>query len=385
MAVKKLKDGRWAVYYRNDGKLKWEYFGRGPEAEEKARLRNQALGFGPKASAGEPLFEDVAKAYLRHKRAQGQMNENSLAALKLRLSVNILPELGPKVATALNDADLDRYIERRKTAVRYRGKDKRGRPKVAQVGVKVATINRELTDIKAIMNFGANRKPPLIPFNPVAHYKKPGDVDLDIIQPPTMAEVDRIMAEAPEHLRRAIRLSWFLGLRPGAVELFGLTWSDVSWATRTIRIRAAQKGAASRRREMVRQIPVLPAFLDEMRTWFEADRRKIELAIIRYRNKPVKNIHRAWWGAVERARIGRRIRLYDLRHAFVTRAIEAGADLKALSEIAGSDPRTLIKHYQHVTTAKHRQAVEAIPFWVPSPAKKKGAEKKKGEGRAKRK
>ena len=121
----------------------------------------------------------------------------------------------------------------------------------------------------------------------------------------------------------------------------------------------------------------MPAFLEEMRGWFEADKKNQGRAIVNYFGKPIKCIHRAWWGALERAKIGRRLRLYDLRHAFVTRAIESGADLKALSEIAGSDPRTLIKHYQHVTTAKHRQAVETIPYWVPSPAKKRGGGKKK--------
>lgn len=48
MAVSKLKDGRWVVYYRDwrpDGKpyLKREYFGRGYQAETEARKRHNAL------------------------------------------------------------------------------------------------------------------------------------------------------------------------------------------------------------------------------------------------------------------------------------------------------------------------------------------------------
>lgn len=46
MAVKKLKDGRWIVYYRILGqKNKWkkEYFGRGLEAERKARDRHHEI------------------------------------------------------------------------------------------------------------------------------------------------------------------------------------------------------------------------------------------------------------------------------------------------------------------------------------------------------
>ena len=139
------------------------------------------------------------------------------------------------------------------------GSTKNGKPKKT-VGVKLSTINRELTDIKAMMNFGARRRPPLIAFNPIRDYQKPGDADLDIIDPPTMDEANRILAAAPEHLRRAIRLSWFLGLRPGAVELLTLTWSDVNWSTAQVRVAAAQKGSADRRRASIRRVPVVPAF-----------------------------------------------------------------------------------------------------------------------------
>jgi len=43
VAVKQLGDGRWAVYYRNSGKLKWEYFGRGDLSELKARQRDEQI------------------------------------------------------------------------------------------------------------------------------------------------------------------------------------------------------------------------------------------------------------------------------------------------------------------------------------------------------
>ena len=364
MAVMQRKDGRWCVYYKVDGKKKWEYFGRGPEGEEKARQRDKALGFGEKADPDAVLFSDVARAYVKAK-TSGGMNDNSLRMLKIRLEANILPTLGNLVATSITYDDLDRYVDTRKNSVRVRGTDEKGRPK-KRVGVKLSTINRELTDIKAILNFGVKRRPPMIAFNPVRDYQKPGDADLEIIDPPTVDEADKIMAAASEHLRRAIRLSWFLGLRPGAVELMPLTWTDVNWKAGHVRVESARKGSADRRRARIRRVPVIKEFLDEMRTWWEADEKKDDLAIIRYHGKPVKNIHRAWWGALDRAGIKRRIRLYDIRHAFVTRAIESGVDIKALAEVVGSNPATLMKFYQHVTTARHRAAVESIPFWSPS-------------------
>ena len=73
-----------------------------------------------------------------------------------------------------------------------------------------------------------------------------------------------------------------------------------------------------------------------------------------------------------RSGITRRIRPYDLRHRFVTSALEAGADIGALSDIVGSRPETLRKHYQHVTREMHRRTIDTIALgtkFVPKKTK----------------
>ena len=63
----------------------------------------------------------------------------------------------------------------------------------------------------------------------------------------------------------------------------------------------------------------------------------------------------------------RRSRPYDLRHYFITKALEKGGDLKAFSEVVGSKPETIMRHYQHVTTALHRKTVSKIhPLPLPN-------------------
>lgn len=52
--------------------------------------------------------------------------------------------------------------------------------------------------------------------------------------------------------------------------------------------------------------------------------------------------------------------MYDLQHDFVTSAIEAGVDYKTLSEIVGSNPETLRKYYQHVSSASKINAIGTI-------------------------
>jgi len=75
-----------------------------------------------------------------------------------------------------------------------------------------------------------------------------------------------------------------------------------------------------------------------------------------------QSIKTAWKGCKKRAGIVRWIRLYDLRHAFATEIIAAGADVKAVSDIMGHSTTAMIhRHYQHVLDEQKRKVVEAVP------------------------
>jgi|GEM_PF-4669952 hypothetical protein len=115
MAVTCKKDGRWVVYYRDpagSGKTIFEYFGRGADAEAKARKRNRELGLRryKKEKTPEdpgPMFYELANAYVINK----QFNDNSRHYLKLRLKANIFPAIGQKKAAALTHADLPACVQ----------------------------------------------------------------------------------------------------------------------------------------------------------------------------------------------------------------------------------------------------------------------------------
>jgi integrase len=328
------------VYYRrrgDDGKsrIKWESFGRGPQAEARAYARDAELGLlrrRPRKDSFGPSFIELAKEY--HDRRG--LNANSKKQLAIRLAAHLAPAFGAMPAVRIKSSDVDLYVELRRSA-----------------GVSDATICRELTDLKAILNWSARRDPPLIPFNPIATYQKPR-TQQTISRPPTEAEARRIFSRALPHVRRAILLSWHLGLRPQG-ELLALRWLDVNWETSRILVTSAHKGGPA-----AREVPLHADLLDHLKAWHTEDRRKGRSYIVHYHGRRVRSIGRAWRSAVAAAKIGRRIRPYDLRHYFVTRAIENGADLKALSEIVGSSPATLIKFYQHVTGRQHEKTVALV-------------------------
>jgi integrase len=185
-------------------------------------------------------------------------------------------------------------------------------------------------------------------------YKKPAAF-FKIIPPPTAAEISLILDNASDHLRRAILLSYFLGVRPGPIELLSLTWLAVNFENDTIIVTSAHKGSPEKR-----VVPLHPGLVEKLKTWYKADKNKTG-PIIHFRGRPVTDIRTAWRNALRRAGITRKLRFYDVRHGFATTALENHAHIKALSEIMGSSPSTLVKTYQHVSSQLRKETVSKIP------------------------
>ena len=354
MSVHQLKDGRWIVQYRDGANYKREYFGRGLEAETKARARNDELAPRPYKKRTQPkkspLFEDLANAYLIASRATTE--DSTREILQYKLSCTILPELGSLYASRITHYRMDQYVARRLDA-----------------GRKKSTIHREITDIQAILNWAAGPDRGYIEINPLAGYKKP-PLDDEIIQPVTHAEITRILTRAVEHLIKALIISYYTGLRPGK-ELFGLKWTDMDWDQEMILIRSARKKGPP-----FRFVPVHRDFLGHLKAWYKNDGQQ-DVHIIRYNGKPIKSIKRSFAHAKKKAGITRRLRPYDFRHAFATWVLGEGADLKSTSEILGhSSTKITTRVYQHTNMAMRREVINKLPVLeVPKIEKKVSAAK----------
>jgi len=365
MAIAQKPDGRWAVVYREDGRQRWKYFGRGAEAEAEARRYDADLKvagnvrqYRKQPKVFSPTMTELADAYVTAKKST--MAPATLNALVHKLTAVILPIIGYLKALRLSPARLDAYVERRlKTPLTVKvGSKNAPREKILKDAdghpcfPKTTTIHRELSDIQAILNWSADRK--LIPYNPVRGYAKPSRDDA-IIRPPSTMEVGALVRHAAEHLKRALLIAYFTGLRPGGAELYRLTWNDVDLDSGEIFVTSARKGGLRSRR-----VPVHFSFAEMLKDWHADDGGKGFL--IHYRGAPVKSIKTAFAAAKCRAGISRRLRPYDLRHAFATAILAAGGDLKSTSELLGhSRPDTTTRVYQHTSPELHRDAISRLP------------------------
>jgi integrase len=223
-------------------------------------------------------------------------------------------------------------------------------------GVAQSTVNRRVSILRAALNWAVDNG--LLPRNPIRDLRLPPAKTLRIA-PPTPQESNALLAVAPPHIQRIIILGLSLGARIGQSELYGLTWNDVDFDNAMVRMPNAQK---NKKFNDGRDVPIRKTLLPLMRKWYDYDKARNYSYVVSWRGKPVRNIVNAWHNSLKKAGIARRIRPYDLRHAFATYSLAGGADIGSVATIMGhSDPSMILKIYQHVQDTQKRQAVEKLP------------------------
>ena len=206
--------------------------------------------------------------------------------------------------------------------------------------IKQATRHNRLSMLRTVLNWRAEKaycSPIRFPKFAHGHYEK--------FIPPSPEELRQMLHAASPHIQRVIILGSQCGIRFGASELFKLTWNDVDFELGIIRVQAAHKNPSA----PWRAIPMRQSLKRIMREWRDADLSEGINHIINYMGKPVASIKRAWANTLQKAGITRRIRPYDLRHAFATELIAQGVDIGTVAKLMGhSSPNMIYQHYQYM-------------------------------------
>ena len=222
-------------------------------------------------------------------------------------------------------------------------------------GVGRTTANRRLgllrTAFSRAVRWGLLNANPLSSLRLAAQPRQTPD-------PPTVHEAKLIYEAASEHVKRVVLLGLATGARIGPSELFRLRWSDVDLEHAVLRMPQAAKGA----RAEGRAVPIRQDILGQLRAWAAQDAAVQCPWVVHYKGRPVRNVSHAWHKALQRAGIERRIRPYDLRHAFASHALDAGADLKSVADIMGhANEAMIVRFYRHTNPESLRAATEAAP------------------------
>lgn len=352
MAIRERK-GRaspWQVYWNNplSGKRESANFATRQEAEKHDSLIKHRIKFDRESfrkenveengTARDVTLEACYLAYLKEKQFSKKGLSWQIDAMRYPLQ-----KIGLLSVTSITRQHLEQIKAEMLTTM----------------PVKSATIRGRLSVMRTVLRWCVAQgymEPLEFPKLPPAQYEK--------FVPPTPAELEAIMAVAAPHIVRTVILGAQCGVRVGPSELFSLTWDDVDLVRGVLRVHGAKKNHNAPWRE----VPIRESLLPLFRQWQLEDTAAGVSYLIHHCGKPVESVKRAWMQALRRAGITRRIRPYDLRHAFATEMLAVGIDVGTVAKLMGhSSPAMILMHYQYVMDGQKKAAVEALPDLVHVP------------------
>jgi integrase len=353
--IVRLGDGRWRVrWYKgeeNGRRLYGSKNVRGTKKKAEAALRDalnrQDRGIATPSPSRVPRLRDQVEAWKGTQKAKALRDSTRRDYLKI-LDRHVLPELGGLRLDAIHTATIEKEVVGPLL--------ERGCNRTAQLAVAA------LSGV-----FRSALKDPTLGLvgNPCRGVTV-GRGKRREIRPLSASERgafrEAIRGTEPEPLWLLMMLT---GLGPG--EALGLGWEHLDLEAGELRVRRTldtevrvlvDDTKRPSRRRTVPLVPELRAILRER--WLQAGRPAEGLVFADRLGRPLdfhKLRARHFRDALERAGIKRRVTPYALRHGFATAALEAGVDVKTVSDLMGHNSTHMVQNvYQHVSDDRRREA-----------------------------
>ena len=373
--AKRRKRGEGSVHLRKDGR--WEgrcvvaYDDKGLPITKNvlAKTRTECVDNLKKLKencAGQPIeklqpdmtfgewldfwYQNYSKPKLRPTTQMGYENA---------IYKHIIPALGKIPLSDLSTNDIQQFYTKLKKAGRLI------RTELYGEGVSDRTVWSCHTRIRTALNRAMQDG--LIRINPAADCKLPpqNTKEMQIL---TREEMQRFLIQAKEEgYFELFLLELATGLRRG--EVLALQWDDLNFDTGELRIERQVYRAngelvvsAPKTKASIRTIVLPPSLVEVMREYRQqVDSRWMFPSPVK-RDSPLDpaTCRKRLQTILEHAGC-KRVRFHDLRHLFVTTALESGMDVKTLSAIIGHvSAKTTLNTYTHVTDAMRQTAAAKI-------------------------
>lgn len=273
---------------------------------------------------------------------------SSLALLK-HFRDTSLDRIGAAEVEAFKTARLSQFRTRRA---------KEGR-KLTSKPIKPATVNREIACLRALFNYYIRSGVALT--NPIGRTGvKSYREDNEHTRVLTYEEEAKYLAKATPMLADVAVLILETGMRPE--EVCHIEAANVNLSESYLYIPLGKTKAAKRRIKLTaRAKEVLTRRMKECeraRRMKESEGRYI-FTHASDPNRPVPGVKGAHLRAVRNSNIAP-FRLYDCRHTFATRAIQAGVDLVTLAAVLGHSKINMVMRYAHPTQKHQTEAIAKI-------------------------
>lgn len=353
-SIYKRSDGRWEARYVKeigaDGKKKYAsvYAWRYNEAKEK---RQQILQSTPPVSPRSQLtVSQLMSQWLGHihsgvKPATYQKYE-SLA------SNHIVPALGSKALAEITRADVDQFARTQKEHGRLRGGT-----------LSAKTVNDILIVLGLAFEYAEQEHQLSLPRIKLIKDEKREARVLSCEERETLT---RFLLNDMDEFKFCVLLALYTGLRIG--ELSALRWEDISGGcvrvSRTMQRLKRENGGSdivigSPKSTSSRRTIPLPSF---MLPYVEQFRRPDGYVLRTRRSQYAepRSIQLRFGSLMRQCQL-QNVTFHTLRHTFATQCIEAGFDVKTLSEILGhTDVKTTLNRYVHSSLSLKQRNMEKL-------------------------
>jgi integrase len=273
---------------------------------------------------------------------------------------NLAPSFAGMRAANLTTDDIRQYIRLRQ-----------------KQGASNATVNRELSALKRMLNFGRQSTPPKV--NAVPHFPmlKENNTRTGFVEAESFAP----LAEAAWELwlRTFLELAYTYGWRRG--ELLGLRVRQVNLFERTIRLDAGTtKNGEGRQASMTSTIyPLLQQAV--------AGKSAQDFVLTRKSGKPIKDFRKDWQKLILRAELPDLL-VHDLRRSAAKAMRAAGVAESVVMATGGWKTADMFRRYAIVSEADQRAAMEKLeqarqnsPYFGPYFAKSSAAQASEMDGK----
>ncbi len=215
--------------------------------------------------------------------------------------------------------------------------------------IKPATVNRELACLKALFFYWIRRK--ALTVNPVKDLKMlTEEQSFHVI---TIEEERTYFQHASDPLNDIAGMILETGMRPE--EIYGMRFYDIRLregfyfnsegktpsARRRVPLTTRAQEIIVKRHEFVEGPFLFPG---------------------RVEGKPIVKVNAAHTATIHRAKLPK-FRLYDFRHTFATRFVEAGGDLVTLAQILGHADLRMVMVYSHPTDPHKIQSIKKMELY----------------------
>ena len=353
LRFRNLADGsRTYIGFVDNRKVKLEARTERDALAELSDLRAK-VSKGVKLAPVNVTFKDVADQWLESK--NGRLREWTRLGYRASLDNELLPRFGKLKLREIAVDSVAKFV---------RDLESQGR--------SASTIRNHLKPLNQTFAYAVRKG--LATSNPVSLLttdERPRQTEPRKVHEWTPEEIASVF-EASERVARKkgaqvnytllLRTAIYSGLRLG--ELLGLQWQDIDFEGGTIHVvrQFSKTGELTppKTKAGTRRVPIRAELIKALREWrLASSHSKDEDFVFAAReggSKLHRTIQRAWETIREQAGLPDTITFHDLRHAYASVAIHAGADAVFLARVMGhADPAITLRVYTHMFDTPRRE------------------------------